>query len=168
LRGASDFHAVLHRRGRSAGIKVPTIRYYEQIGLLHPPRSGGRRTFGATEVRRLIFIRRARELGFEIEVIRKLLALQDMPERSCEEVDAMTRDHLTEIDEKIRELISLRDELMQTLDRCAGGWIAECRVIQNDRRAHLSMNRSVRTFGNARGIPLIFENFVTKVIEGTS
>jgi hypothetical protein len=43
-----------------AGIKVPTIRYYEQVGLLHPRRSGGRRTFEPTEVRRLIFIRRAR------------------------------------------------------------------------------------------------------------
>ena len=50
--------------------------------------------FGSAELRRLIFIRRARELGFEIEAIRRLLALQDMPERSCEEVDAMSRGHL--------------------------------------------------------------------------
>jgi DNA-binding transcriptional MerR regulator len=81
-------------------------------------------------LRRLIFIRRARELGFEIEAIRRLLALQDMPERSCEEVDAMTRDHLAEIDKKIRALESLRNELTQTLDRCAGGRIAECHVIE--------------------------------------
>jgi DNA-binding transcriptional MerR regulator len=120
---------------RQSGIKVPTIRYYEQIGLLHPPRSGGRRTFGAGEVRRLMFIRRARELGFEIEAIRRLLALQDMPERSCEEVDAMTRDHLAEIDGKIRELKSLRRELTRTLDRCAGGRIADCRVIEAIARA---------------------------------
>jgi DNA-binding transcriptional MerR regulator len=58
---------------------VPSIRYYEQIGLLHPPRSGGRRTFGAPELRRLIYIRRARELGSEIEAIRPLLALRDFP-----------------------------------------------------------------------------------------
>ena len=115
---------------RQSGIKVPTIRYYEHIGLLHPSRAGGRRTFGASELRRLIFIRRARELGFEIEAIRRLLALQDMPEWSCEEVDAMTRDHLAEIDDKIRELKSLRHELIKTLDRCAGGRIAECRVIE--------------------------------------
>ena len=120
---------------RQSGIKVPTIRYYEQIGLLHPARSGGRRTFGAGEVRRLMFIRRARELGFEIEAIRRLLALQDMPERSCEEVDAMTRDHLAEIDGKIRELKSLRRELIRTLDRCAGGRIADCRVIETLARA---------------------------------
>jgi DNA-binding transcriptional MerR regulator len=120
---------------RQSGIKVPTIRYYEQIGLLHPARSGGRRTFGAGEVRRLMFIRRARELGFEIEAIRRLLALQDMPERSCEEVDAMTRDHLAEIDGKIRELKSLRRELTRTLDCCAGGRIADCRVIEAIARA---------------------------------
>jgi DNA-binding transcriptional MerR regulator len=115
---------------RKSGIKVPTIRYYEQVGLLHPARAGGRRTFGPPEVRRLIFIRRARELGFEIDAIRKLLALQDMPDRSCEEVDAMTRDHLAVIEEKIHQLKSLRDELLQTLDRCTGGRIAECRVIE--------------------------------------
>ena len=115
---------------RRSGVKVPTIRYYEQIGLLHPPRSGGRRTFGGPELRRLMFIRRARELGFEIGAIRRLLALQDMPERSCAEVDAMTREHLAEIDGKIRELESLRGELTRTLERCAGGRIAECRVIE--------------------------------------
>jgi DNA-binding transcriptional MerR regulator len=123
--------APIGEAARRSGIRVPTIRYYEQIGLLHPPRSGGRRAFGATEVRRLVFIRRARELGFNIETIRKLLALQDMPERSCAEVDAMTRDHLAEIDAKIRRLESLREELTRTLDRCSGGRVAECRVIDS-------------------------------------
>jgi MerR, DNA binding len=75
--------------------------------------------------------REALELGFQIEAIRRLLALQDMPERSCEEVDAMTRDHLAEIDRKIRALESLRDELTQTLDQYAGGdegaFVVDCR-----------------------------------------
>ena len=57
---------------RRAGLKVPTIRYYEQIGLLPPlPRSeGNRRCYHDSDVRRLVFIRHARELGFEVEAIR--------------------------------------------------------------------------------------------------
>ena len=70
---------------RQSGVKVPTIRYYEQIGLLPaPPRSeGNRRQYDADDLRRLAFIRHARELGFEIDAIRALLALQDPFERSC-------------------------------------------------------------------------------------
>lgn len=64
---------------RHSGVKPPTIRYYEQIGLLPaPPRSeGNRRLYDATDLRRLAFIRHARELGFEIDAIRALLSLQD-------------------------------------------------------------------------------------------
>jgi len=66
-------------------VKVPTIRYYEQIGLLpKPPRAkNNRRLYGAADLRRLVFIRRARELGFEVETIRALLALHDNPNQSC-------------------------------------------------------------------------------------
>jgi DNA-binding transcriptional MerR regulator len=70
---------------RSCGVKVPTIRYYEQIGLLPaPPRTeSNRRTFDAGDLRRLAFIRHARELGFEIDAIRTLLTLQDDPRQPC-------------------------------------------------------------------------------------
>ena len=67
---------------RRSGVKVPTIRYYEQIGLLPaPPRTeGNRRHYDAADLRRLAFIRHARELGFEIEAIRALLTLAGRPE----------------------------------------------------------------------------------------
>ncbi len=66
---------------KASGIKAPTIRYYEQIQLLpSPPRSeGNRRLYDADDLRRLRFIRHARELGFEIEPIRELLALAGDP-----------------------------------------------------------------------------------------
>jgi DNA-binding transcriptional MerR regulator len=69
---------------RQSGVKAPTIRYYEQIGLLPaPPRSeGNRRQYDTGDLRRLAFIRHARELGFEIDAIRALLALQDQPGQS--------------------------------------------------------------------------------------
>ncbi len=66
---------------RRSGVKVPTIRYYEEVGLLpEPPRSeGNRRLYGETHLQRLAFIRHARELGFEVDAIRTLLDLQDSP-----------------------------------------------------------------------------------------
>jgi DNA-binding transcriptional MerR regulator len=118
---------------RQTGVKVPTIRYYEQIGLMRSPirSEGNRRCYGVEDVNRLSFIRHARELGFEIEAVRTLLALQDRPERSCQEIDGLTRDHLAAVDHKIARLVALRKELQRMLDCCTGGRIAECRVIES-------------------------------------
>lgn len=118
---------------RQTRIKVPTIRYYEQIGLLPPPprSKANRRCYGEGEVRRLTFIRHARELGFEVEAIRTLLTLQDHPELPCDDIDALTRDHLATIDGKIAQLTALRRELNSMLDACGGGRVAQCRVIES-------------------------------------
>jgi DNA-binding transcriptional MerR regulator len=87
-------------------IKVPTIRYYEEIGLLPAPgrSESNRRRYSEEAIRRLTFIRHARELGFEVDTIRELLRLQDEPDRRCDEVDALAREHLAEIEEKIARL----------------------------------------------------------------
>src|SRR5215468_2340036 len=76
-----------------SGVRVPTIRYYEQIGLLpKPPRAkNNRRLYSTTDLRRLTFIRRARELGFDIKAIRALLSLQDDPNQSCRTADTIAR-----------------------------------------------------------------------------
>ena len=76
---------------RQSGVKVPTIRYYEQIGLLSAPArsDGNRRQYEAGELRRLAFIRHSRELGFDIEAIRTLLTLQDNPLQPCATADAI-------------------------------------------------------------------------------
>ena len=75
---------------RQSGVKVPTIRYYEQIGLLRAAdrTDGNRRLYGRRDLDRLAFIRHARELGFEVDAIRTLLSLQDEPEQSCAAADA--------------------------------------------------------------------------------
>jgi DNA-binding transcriptional MerR regulator len=121
--------AVAHQ----TGIKVPTIRYYEQIGLLSPlERSeGNRRRYGEDELKRLVFIRHARELGFDIEAIRKLLALQDRPDIPCDQIDALVAEHLAAVDDRIQRLVALRHELQKMLANCAGGPVAECRVIES-------------------------------------
>lgn len=117
---------------RQSGVKVPTIRYYEEIGLLPaPPRSeGNRRLYSAVDLRRLAFIRHARELGFEVEAIRTLLALQDNPDQSCASADAIARARLIEVDQRIASLTALRSELERMVAECAHGHIANCRVIE--------------------------------------
>ncbi len=114
------------------GVKVPTIRYYEQIGLLPVPSrtEGNRRQYSASEMRRLAFIRHARELGFEVDAIRTLLDLQDNPNQSCEAADAIARARLVEVKRRIASLVALRSELERMIEVCACGRVAECQVIE--------------------------------------
>ena len=116
---------------RASGIKVPTIRYYEQIGLLpSPPRTdGNRRFYDAADLRRLRFIRHARELGFEIDPIRELLALAGEPDGPCESADRIAAAHLADIDHKIARLTALRGEVARMAD-CSNHSVAGCRVIE--------------------------------------
>lgn len=117
---------------RRAGVKVPTIRYYESVALMPaPPRSEGKqRRYAEPEVSRLIFIRHARELGFEVEAIRELLAMSAQPEQSCEEADRIARRHLSEVDRRIGQLVALRTELQRMVDACGHGRVGDCRVIE--------------------------------------
>ena len=117
---------------RRSGVKIPTIRYYEQIGLLpQPPRTEGRqRRYGMDEVKRLNFIRHARELAFDIDDIRQLLALSETPQRSCHEADSIAMRHLGQIEERIHQLQALGNELRRMVDECGHGRICECRIVE--------------------------------------
>ncbi len=117
---------------RRTAVKVPTVRFYEERGLLPKPErtEGNRRTYGEADVRRLRFIRHARELGFEIEDIRALLDLAGHPDRPCGEADAIARKHLADIDDRIARLTGLRQEVQAMVDQCSGGHVRECRIIE--------------------------------------
>jgi DNA-binding transcriptional MerR regulator len=117
---------------RQTGVKVPTIRYYEGAGLMPlPPRNEGKqRRYDAAAVARLNFIRHARELGFEVDTIRELLAMNAQPDRSCAEVDQITRRHLAAVDRRIAQLTALRSELQRMIEECGHGRVCECRIIQ--------------------------------------
>jgi len=117
---------------RLTGVKVPTIRFYEQIGLIdQPPRTdGNQRRYGKPEVERLNFIRHARELGFEVGDIRELLDMSGKPQASCHEADSIARNHLSEIDRRIASLTALRTELSRMVDECHHGHICDCRIIE--------------------------------------
>jgi DNA-binding transcriptional MerR regulator len=117
---------------RRSGVKVPTIRYYEQIGLLpSPPRtSGNQRRYGEAELERLSFIRHSRDLGFEVEDIRELLDMTAAPQASCHQADSIAQNHLAEIDRRIASLTSLRGELSRMIDECGHGRVCDCRIIE--------------------------------------
>jgi DNA-binding transcriptional MerR regulator len=116
---------------RQAGVKIPTIRYYESIGLLPsaPRTESNRRQYDGQAVKRLKFIRHARELGFEVDAIRELLGLAEQPQRSCAKVDALAREHLQAITSRIERLTALKAEVENMIKACAKGRIAKCRVI---------------------------------------
>lgn len=118
--------------GQAAGVKVPTIRYYEQIGLLSEPdrSAGNQRLYPKSALDRLAFIRHARELGFPLEAIRDLLGLSDRPDQSCAAVDAIAQTQLAAVRARIARLKALEAELERMIGQCACGTISDCRVIE--------------------------------------
>jgi MerR family mercuric resistance operon transcriptional regulator len=114
------------------GCNVETVRYYEKIGLMpDPPRSqGGHRLYAREHIRRLMFIRRCRHLGFGVPQVRGMLKLIDEPGHVCGEVKAMTLRHAKEIKQKIRELKRLEKALNSMTEQCVEDDAAEqCPII---------------------------------------
>ena len=110
---------------------IETIRYYERIGLLKPPprTPNGRRVYGYDDLRALVFIRRARELGFSLEVVRTLLQLSGPEPETCGEVRDITARHLEEVRSKLSDLARIEKLLASTVSRCADGTVPECAVL---------------------------------------
>lgn len=117
---------------KATSVKVPTIRYYEQIGLLPAPArsTGNQRLYSDTALNRLRFIRHARELGFPLEAIRDLLSLAGHPDEPCKRADAIVIDQLAQVRARIARLRALEQELTRIVSDCAHGTIADCRVIE--------------------------------------
>jgi DNA-binding transcriptional MerR regulator len=116
------------------GTTVPTIRYYEQIGLLRPAaRSGGQRTYDNEDVRRLSFIRRCRDFDFPIEDIRALLSLLHNG-KSCTEARKLAENRLAELRRRRAELQSLEASIASLVTCCAntcdGGAGPDCVILQ--------------------------------------
>ena len=110
---------------QQTGCTVPTIRYYEEIGLLPavPRTEAGRRLYGAPTVKRLTFIRRCRDFGFSIDQVRELMGLVDEPDRPCVEVRDIASGHLKEVRKKLEELKALESSKVRRSRRF--GWLAQ-------------------------------------------
>lgn len=117
-----------------SGVSAEAIRYYEREQVVPAAARGGPgryRRYGEADVERLQFIRRARELGFSLDEVRELLALNDgSPSRPCTDVNRIARAHLAQVDAKLAQLGALRAELDRVISECAGVVpLADCRIL---------------------------------------
>jgi MerR family transcriptional regulator, copper efflux regulator len=116
---------------RKSGLPPKTIRYYEEIGLVTADRrDNGYRDYSDTDVRRLNFLHRARDLGFTVEECRQLLSLYDDEHRESSEVKALAETRLADIERRIAELQSLKRSLHHLVANCHGDDRPDCPIIE--------------------------------------
>lgn len=116
----------------AAGVGVETIRFYEREGLLPKPRRprSGYRQYPSDAVARVLFIRRAKELGFTLKEIQELLELRVDPGKSCADVRALTKAKIADVEERIADLVRIRDGLAGLARSCRGkGPTSECPIL---------------------------------------
>ena len=119
------------------GTNAPTIRYYEEIGLMRSAdrQAGGQRVYGDEDLKRLTFIRRCREFGFSIDQVRSLVALVQDPRSSCMHARDLAQEHLAAVRAKLAELKALERSIAafvaQCEASCAGGPGPDCVVLDD-------------------------------------
>ena len=115
----------------ASGLPVKTVRYYADIGLVDAAArtSAGYRTYDENAIRKLVFIRRAREFGFTIEECKELLGLYQDEHRTSAEVKRIASQRLEEIRVKQQELQKLYDELSHLVTACKGDHRPDCPII---------------------------------------
>ena len=118
-----------------AAVTPKMIRHYESIGLLHPARrENGYRRYGGAEVAVLRFIRHARDLGFPLEDVRRLLALWRDHSRASADVRRIALDHVAALEEKARALQAMASSLRHLAAHCQGDARPDCPIL--DELAH--------------------------------
>lgn len=122
VKGVSKKMFTIGKVAQRVGIRPSAIRYYERQGMLKPTVRGanGYRTYSDDAVKLLLFVKRAQSLGITLKEIKPLLNLATLGQQPCSHVKQLARNHLLEIDDKIRELQALRNELRTLLRRKAG------------------------------------------------
>ncbi len=105
---------------RAAATPVETIRYYERAGLLpEAPRTAGNyRVYGDEQLERLAFIRHCRSLDMTLDEIRVLLRFRDSPGEDCGAVNRLLDEHIGHVEERIRELNALQQQLRRLREQC--------------------------------------------------
>jgi MerR family mercuric resistance operon transcriptional regulator len=118
---------------KQANVNVETIRYYERRGLLsEPPRNkSGHRQYSIEAVKRTDFIKRCQVLGFSLKEIEEILELRMTPESTCADMKVCVTEKLTDVEQKIQELVYIRDALNRLLNKCTGkGPIGKCPILE--------------------------------------
>jgi MerR family copper efflux transcriptional regulator len=111
-------------------LPVKTIRYYEDIGLIHPERAeNGYRSYAENDLHKLRFIQRARSLGFTVQECRQLLALYEDRTRASSDVKDIAQRKMAEVDKKISELQQLKRTLGYLVEECHGDKRPDCPIL---------------------------------------
>src|SRR3954447_16204526 len=119
------------------GTNAPTIRYYEEIGLLRSAgrQAGNQRVYSAADVKSLTFIRRCREFGFSIDQVRSLVALVQDPASPCVQARDLAQEHLLAVRAKLAELKALERSIAAFVTgcdaSCAGGAGPDCVILDD-------------------------------------
>lgn len=118
---------------RRSGVSAKMIRYYESLGLLKPAKrtAGGYRIYDDSDLHTLRFVRRARDLGFSIDEIERLLGLWQNRRRSSADVRQVARAHLADLDRRIEELQAMRRTLERLIDHCHGDHRPDCPILDD-------------------------------------
>lgn len=141
---------------KQSGVNIETIRYYERIGIMPAPArsSGGYRMYAPSHLKRLIFVRRGRELGFSIEELRELLRLVDGHAYTCVQIHELTLEHVASIRRKIADLRRLQSVMNEMAAQCSGDQIPECPIIDALFDARPLLRKPVnRSSHSARTLP---------------
>lgn len=118
---------------KKVGIKVPTLRYYEQVGLIpEPERSlGKQRRYSGTDVERLLFIKHARQLGFSLANITGLIELNENTTGHCDQIHELAESQLVKVQTRLKLLKGLEKELKRIVLGCSSGQVEACYVIRS-------------------------------------
>lgn len=117
----------------AACVGVETIRFYEREGLLPEPprRPSGYRQYPPDAVERVLFIRRAKELGFSLKEVRELLELRVDPDRNCAEVRSMAQAKIADVERRMADLGRIKRALEKLARACPGsGPTSECPILE--------------------------------------
>ena len=117
---------------QASSVSAKMIRHYESIGLIRESTRtlAGYRQYHERDVHLLRFIRRARDLGFSLEQIRRLLSLWDDPERASADVKHLAEAHIADLDARIAALTEMRSTLVTLAHACHGDHRPDCPILQ--------------------------------------
>ena len=122
---------------KRTGTNAPTIRYYEEIGLLRSAgrQAGNQRVYSDADVKSVTFIRRCREFGFSIDQVRSLVALVQDPASPCVQARDLAQEHLVAVRAKLAELKALERSIAAFVTNCdascAGGAGPDCVILDD-------------------------------------
>ena len=120
---------------KACGVKVDTVRYYERMDLIFPLErtESGYRKYSSDSIKRLRFIRKAQGLGFTLGEIKAMLELSEEPEADCADVRQYARDKITEIEDRIEDLLKIKSSLQELADFCPGEGkpLRQCNILQH-------------------------------------